>query len=186
MVSASTLSRWEVDDNRAVLQPYVLSSVRSGSVFGKAVAKFRWNSLLDQVAEEARQWCRNGDQHPQEGREGHARNGDSLKRDSDCMSLVQADVNGKDMCDEFYPMNYHCGQQERKNRKRTHADEQDVDGPGDALSMAAVVALREMLVVVRSHCRRQSRDIVPPTREYVPNHLIGAVAGMNSVVRGEG
>jgi hypothetical protein len=92
-------------------------------------------------------------------------------------------VHGEDVSDEFDPVDYDCGEQEGQNGERTHADEKDVDGAGDALAAAAVAALGEMLFVVSPHGRGQAGDIVTPSREDVSYHLVGAGAVVRPAVR---
>jgi hypothetical protein len=127
---------------------------------------------VDEIAEEARQWCRDGDEDPEECREDKSYNGHCLKRDGDGMNLVEMDLNAGDVGNQLDAANDHSGQQKGHDGERADADEQQIDGARDPLAMAAVCAFGEVMLVVRAHCGRETRYVVTPARENVSYYLI--------------
>ena len=52
----------------------------------------------------------------------------------------------------------------------------------DALAAAAMAAVGQVLIVVRAHGGREAGDVVAPTGENIPHHLINAAGGVGSAV----
>src|SRR5260370_11406037 len=77
----------------------------------------------------------------------------------------QRHVEGSTVGDEFNATDDDGGEQEGQNGEGADAEQQDVDGSGDALTAAAVAALGEMLFVVGGHGRRKARDVEAPAGE---------------------
>ena len=143
-------------------------------VFAEALAKVGGDALLDDAAEEPRQRCGNRDQHPEQRREDKARDRDRFERDGDAVSLVETKMHGEDVGDELDPVDDEGGEQKGGGRQRADADQENVDGAGDALAAAAMTALGKMLVVVGAHGRREARDVVTPPGEDVSYYLVDA------------
>ena len=99
------------------------------------------------------------------------------------MGLTKTQMHREDVGDELNPVNHEGRKQKGCDRKRTHADEKNIDGSGYALAPAAMTAVGEMLVVVRAHGRGEARYVVTPSREDVPNDLINAGGLMGPAIR---
>jgi hypothetical protein len=150
--------------------------------FCEAVTNLSGDMLLHDLAQEAGQWSGDGDQNPEHRRENQTDDGDSFKRDSDGMSLIQVHLNLADVGDEFDAMDDDGREKEGDDGEGADGDEQNIDGAGDALPLAAVSAVRQVLLVVGPHSRGEARDVIAPTRENVSDHLINAGPGMLAAV----
>lgn len=154
----------------------------SGSVFGEAVAKICGNALLDDAPDKARKRSRDGNQNPEKRREDKTGNRDSLKRDGDGMCLIQMDPDGIDVGDKLNSVNDDGRQQECHNGERADTDQENIDGAGNTLAATAMGAVGQVLIVVRTHGGRETRDVIAPTGKDIPHHLIDAAGGMGSTV----
>jgi len=157
----------------------------SGSVFRETVAKICGNAFLNDAPDEAGKRRRDCNQYPEKRREDKAGDRDCLERDGDGMCLVKMDPDGIDVGGNLNPMNDDGGQQEGHNGERADADQQNVDGAGNTLAATAMGAVGQMLIVVRAHGGRETRDVIAPTGEDIPHHLIDATGGMGSAVHWE-
>ena len=69
--------------------------------FGEALAQFSRDALLNDVAEEAGERRRNGDEDPQKRRHDKASDGYSFKRDGDDVSLIEMKLQPGDVGDQL-------------------------------------------------------------------------------------
>ena len=142
-----------------------------GCGFVEAVAEVGeevgWDLLLDHLAEESGEGCGDGDQDPEEHGEEQTGDGDGLKRDGDDMSLMkrQRDVQGSDVSYNLYAVNDDGCEQESEDGKGADAEQEHVNGAGEALATAAVAALEEMSIVISAHGGREAGDIEAPASE---------------------
>jgi hypothetical protein len=164
------------------LQAEVFRQRSSGSVFGETIAKICGNALLNDTPDEARKRGRDGNQNPEQRGEDKTGNCDSLKRDGDGMCLIQMNPHSIDVGDKLNPVNDDGRQQESHNGERADADQEDIDGAGKTLAATAMGAVGQVLIVVRAHGGRETRDVVAPTGEDIPHHLIDAASGVGSAV----
>src|ERR1035438_5344976 len=66
-------------------------------------------------------------------------------------------------------------QQENTSRGRCQYNQRDIDNAVQLLAAAAVLAGREMQLVVASHFRSEARDVIPPSRKDLPYDGFNAV-----------
>jgi hypothetical protein len=159
--------------------------IELGGGFVEAVAEVGeevgWDSLLDQLAEVSGERGGDGDQDPEEHGEEQASDGDGLERDGNYMGLMerQRDVQGSDVGYDLYAMDDDGGEQEGQNGEGADAEQEYVDGAGEALTAAAVVALKEMSIVISAHGGREAGDIEAPASEDAADDGVDAgVAGL--------
>src|ERR1700750_2565624 len=88
------------------------------------------------------------------------------------MNLDLADVS-----DDLNPRNDYHRQKKGGNRKRTDRNQQNIDGPCDALTAAATSTLGEMLLIVGPHSRRDTGDVITPAGQNISPDLIRAGDG---------
>jgi hypothetical protein len=86
----------------------------------------------------------------------------------------QRDVQGSDVNYELYAVDDDGGEQEGQDGKGADAEQEDVDGAGDALTAAAVAALEEMSIVISAHGGREAGDIETPTCQDAADDGVGA------------
>jgi hypothetical protein len=117
-----------------------------------------WDSLLDELAEVSGERCGDGDQDPEEHGEEQAGDGDGLERDGDYVGLMkrQRDVQGSDVGNDLYAVDDDGCEQEGEDGKGADAEQEHVDGAGEALAAAAVAALEEMSIVISAHGGREA------------------------------
>ena len=66
------------------------------------------------------------------------------------------------------------GQQKGEDGQRTDGDQQHVDGARQVLAAAALRALRQVMIVVCAHRRREAGDVVSPAGQNVSNDRVCA------------
>ena len=93
------------------------------------------------------------------------------------MGVIDMKLNLADMRDQLNPVDDDSRKQESHDGKCADADQEDINGSGYALATTAVATIRQMLLVVGAHRRRETRDVVTPTREDVADYLINAGTG---------
>jgi hypothetical protein len=149
---------------------------RSGRVLGDPIADLRGNALLEQVAQEAWKWCRNGDQHPKQQRNNKTGDGHPLERNRNWHLAQDMDMQIAEIGDRLYAVNYRRREKERDDGHGTDRKQQNVDHPGPMLPGTAMGTIRKVLIVVRAHRRREPRYVVPPTGENVSDHRVRAMS----------
>lgn len=88
----------------------------------------------------------------------------------------------KVMRHDFHTMDDEGGQKKGPDGEGADAEEQNVDGARDSLTMTATPAVSEMLLVVGTHGGRQAGYVVAPSGEDVSYHLVDAGTGSSPAV----
>jgi len=131
-------------------------------ILRKAFAEVRRDALLHNAAQETRQRRRDGNQDPQQHRKNKARDSNGFERDSDAVRLRQSQVHRENVGDQFNPVNNYRSEQKGSDREGADANQKYINRAGNALTVTAVAAFGQMLIIVRAHSRRQTRNIVTP------------------------
>ena len=128
--------------------------VRDGCDLGgvlHSVADVLRQPLLYGFADQTGNGGRDRDQNTEQNGDDDARNGGCFEGNRDWRVVQMAVKASAEMGDGLNAMKYGRGQQEGEDRYRGHRDEQEIDGPREALAPPAMVAIREVLVVIGAH-----------------------------------
>jgi len=180
--AAESQRQFKRDESVSAANNSTIYRPSSGSVLGEPIAKICGNPLLDDAPDKAGERGRDGNQNPEQRRKDQTGNRDSLERDGDSMCLIQMDPDSIDVGDKLNPVNDDCCQQEGHNGERADADQQNIDRAGNTLATTAMGAVGQMLIVVRAHGGGETRDVIAPTGENIPHHLIDATTRAGSAV----
>jgi hypothetical protein len=74
----------------------------------------------------------------------------------------------------LYPVNHRETKQKSSDRNRAQPDQDHINGPVQALPLAAMLAFQKMLLVIPAHFRSNPGNVIPPAGKYVADHSIRA------------
>src|SRR5690348_3889604 len=69
------------------------------------------------------------------------------------------------------------GEKKCKSRNGGNDNQDNVDGPMQALAAAAMSTEAEVIFVVAAHLRSDPRDVIAPSRENIANNLVHTLIG---------
>jgi len=143
-------------------------------VLCEALAKVGGEALPDEAADEAGERGGDGNQDPEEGGEADTGDGHGLERDGNG-GVVELDMDAADVGNELHAVDDEGGEEKGGDGEGADAEEEDIDGAGDALPAAAVGALVEVGLVVGAHGWGDAGDIEAPAGEDATYDRVSAV-----------
>ena len=153
----------------------------SGGVLHDAFADVLGDVLLHRIADQAGDRGRNGDQEAEQNRDYDAGDGDRFQGNGDGHTPQVAMEAGAQMGDGLDAMQDSRGQKEGEDGKRGDGDEEHIDGARKVLTVAAVAAVGEVLVVVHAHGWGEAGDVVSPPGEDISDERICAIRYVHTV-----